>query len=59
MGVEVRHIEETDDYEIGDEIDGHWIHFARVPGEQVRATVANKQAQADAAAQSAAEAQQS
>jgi len=51
MGVEVRHIEETDDYELGDEIDGHWIHFARVPGEQVRATVANKQAQADAAAQ--------
>jgi hypothetical protein len=51
MSVEVRHIEETDDYELGAEIDGHWIHFARVPGEQVRTTVENKQAQADAAAQ--------
>lgn len=51
MSVEVRHIEETDDYELGDEIDGHWVHFARIPGEQVRATVANKQAQADAATQ--------
>jgi len=39
--VELRHIEETDDYEVGAEVEGVWTSFARVPGEQVRANVAN------------------
>jgi len=39
----------ADDYELGAEVDGVWVSFARIPGEQVRANVANRQA-TDAAA---------
>lgn len=47
---EVR-VSDDDGYELGVDVDGHWVSFARIQGEQVRANVANKQAQADAAAQ--------
>lgn len=30
-----------DDYELGAEVDGVWVSFVRIPGEQVRAGVAN------------------
>lgn len=40
---------DADDYELGAEVDGAWVSFARIPGEQVRANVANIQATAAAA----------
>lgn len=40
---------DADDFEVGAEADGHWVSFARIPGEQVRANVANLKAQAAAA----------
>jgi hypothetical protein len=45
--VEVRR-SDADDYELGAEADGHWVSFARIPGEQLRANVANMKATADA-----------
>jgi hypothetical protein len=39
---------DADDYELGAEADGHWVSFARIPGEQLRANVANMKATADA-----------
>lgn len=42
---------DSDAYELGAEVGGHFITFASIQGEQVRSNVANKQAQADAASQ--------
>lgn len=47
---EVR-VSDADDYELGAEVDGQWVSFTRIPGEQVRSNVANAKAQADAASQ--------
>lgn len=46
---EVR-VSDDDGYELGVEVNGHWVSFSRIQGEQVRANVANAQAQADEAA---------
>lgn len=39
---------DADDYEVGAEIEGQWVSFARIPGEQVRTNVANAKALAEA-----------
>jgi hypothetical protein len=42
---------DADDFELGAEVDGVWTSFVRIPGEQVRANVANRQATDAAASQ--------
>lgn len=49
MAVETRLNEQNDTYELGDEIEGHWIVFATIPGPAVRTNAENQQAVADAA----------
>lgn len=51
MAPEVREIPEYDAYELGAEIDGVWISFARIQGEQVRAIVSNVKENEQAAQQ--------
>lgn len=41
---------DADDFELGAAVDGVWVSFARIPGEQVRTNVANRLA-TDAAAE--------
>jgi hypothetical protein len=42
---------DLDNYEVGAEVEGHWVSFASIAGEQVRANVSNAQAAAEAAAE--------
>lgn len=39
---------DLDDFELGAEVDGVWVSFARIQGEQVRSNVANHKEQESA-----------
>lgn len=48
MTLRVELNEASDSYELGDDVDGVFYPFASVPGEQVRAHVANAKTNAEA-----------